>query len=517
MVCDGRRGVNWPWVIAALAVGLELGAAVIGPYGWFIDELYYRACAQRLAWGYVDHPPLSIAVLALARAPFGDSLLAMRAVPALALAGTALTSSALAQRLGGGGFARALAAVSVLSSPVALLLCSFFSMNAIELLLWPICALVFVELVDRGGRLWLGFGALLGLAVLNKHTSATFGVVLLAGLLLTPAREQFRTRWPWLGALVAALIIAPNLIWQLRHGWPSLEFYAQAQKLKNIETPALVVLANQALVAGPTALPLAILGVAALLRDRSRKASLALGAGFLALLAALMLSHSSRFERLIGYYPILFAAGATALERIASRGRAWLQAAALAFIPLGAVALTPISLPLFSLSLTGAYARALGIVPQIEKNRSGALPQWFADRLAWPELVGAVAQVYRALPADDRAHALLLAPSYGEAGALELWGPALGLPPVLSSHNTYYLWSQELLAAHEPPEAASSTVVISVGIPPDGLERWFERVDRIGAFECADCVDWRRNRPIVVARAPRVPLLQIWPKLKHFE
>src|SRR4051812_22978285 len=136
VVGDRRRGVNWPWVIAALAAGLELGAAVIGPYGWFIDELYYRACAQRLAWGYVAPPPLSIAVLALSRAVFGDSLLAMRVWPALALAGTALASSALAQRLGGRGFARALAAVSILSSPVALLLCSFFSMNAIELLLW---------------------------------------------------------------------------------------------------------------------------------------------------------------------------------------------------------------------------------------------------------------------------------------------------------------------------------------------------------------------------------------------
>jgi 4-amino-4-deoxy-L-arabinose transferase-like glycosyltransferase len=511
--------VNWPWLIAALAVALELGATLLGPYGWFIDELYYRACAQRLAWGYVDHPPLSIAVLAFSRAWFGDSLLAMRAWPALALAGAALTSSALARRLGGTGFARALAALCVLSSPVALILGSFFSMNAIELLLWPLCALLFLELLESGGILWLGFGALIGLAILNKHTSATFGAALLAGSLLTPAREQLRTRWPWLGALVTALILSPNLIWQVQHGWASLEFYEQAQKLKNIETPALRVLANQALVAGPTGLPLAILGVAALLRDQSRRAALALGAGFVALLAALMLSHSSRFERLIGYYPILFAAGAAALERAADGGRAWLRAAALGVVPLGAVALAPISLPLFPSSLTGAYARGLGIVPQIEKNRSGALPQWFSDRLAWPELVETVAPAYRALSVDERAHALLFAPSYGEAGALELWGPALGLPPVISNHNTYYSWSQRLLALREAsaPEAASSIVLITVGISTEQLQRWFERVDQAGAFECADCVDWRRHRPILVARAPRASLLHIWPQLKHYE
>lgn len=509
---------KWPWLIAALALALELGGAAFGPYGWFIDELYYRACAQRLDWGYVDHPPLSIAVLAFSRAVFGDSLLAMRVWPALALAATALVSSALARRLGGGAFARTLAALSVLSSPVALLLGGFFSMNALELLLWPLCALVFLQVLERGGALWLGFGALLGLAVLNKHTSATFGVALLAGSLLTPARQQLRTRWPWLGGLLAALVIAPNVFWQMGHGWPSLEFYEQAQKLKNLHTPALQILASQALVAGPTALPLAIAGVALLLRERSRSACFALGAAFVALLAALMLSHSSRFERLIGYYPILFAAGAVALEGATNQTRAWLRNLALVVVPLGAAALAPIALPIFSPSLVQEYATTLGIVPQIEKNRSGALPQWFADRLAWPELVQEVARVYEALPSEERAGALLFAPSYGEAGALELWGPAFGLPAVLSNHNTYYLWSRTLLAQHEGRgPAAAPITLISVGMAPERLAQWFERVDSVGAFECLNCIDWRHHRPIVIARGPRAPLLRFWPELKHFE
>lgn len=505
-------------MIAALALALELAAAAFGPYGWFIDELYYRACAERLAWGYVDHPPLSVAVLALSRAVFADSLLAMRVWPALALGATALVSSAVAQRLGGGAFARALAALSVLSSPVALVLGGFFSMNAFELLLWPLCALVLLQLLERGGALWLGFGALLGLAVLNKHTSATFGVALLACVLLTPARQQFRTRWPWLGGLVVALVIAPNVLWQLSHGWPSLEFYAQAQKLKNLPTPALQVLASQALVAGPTALPLAIAGVITLLRDRSRAASLALGVAFLMLLAALMLSNSSRFERLVAYYPILFAAGAVALERATKQARAWLRAVTLAVVPLGSAVLAPVALALFSPPLVSAYAAGLGVVPQIEKSHRSALPQWFADRLAWPQLVQDVARAYRALPGDEQARVLLFAPSYGEAGAFELWGPAMGLPPVLSNHNTYHLWSRTLLAEQQARAAdAAAPILLSVGMAPERLAQWFERVEPVGAFECQDCVEWRRQRPIVVARSPRGPLLELWPELKHFE
>lgn len=98
------------------------------------------------------------------------------------------------------------------------------------------------------------------------------------------------------------------------------------------------------------------------------------------------------------------------------------------------------------------------------------------------------------------------------------WGPALGLPPVLSNHNTYYLWSQSVLAQHEAAgPAATSTIWISVGIAPERLQQWFERVDPVGAFECADCTDWRRHRPILIARMPRAPLLQFWPELKHFE
>lgn len=512
----GARGLALPVALAALFIVVELWASRFGPYGWFIDELYYRACSQRMDWGFVDHPPLSIAVLAATRGLFGESFMAMRLWPALAVGAAALASSVLAGRLGGGAFARGLAAASVLSSPVVLIFGSFFSMNALELLLWPASALVFLRALSGGGRAWLGVGALLGLAIMNKHTSATFGPALALGSLLGPARREWATRWPWLGLLVAGAIVAPNFAWQVTHGWPSLEFYQSAQRLKNIDTPALRVLANQMLVTGPGAAPLAVLGVVTALRDRTGTHR-ALGVAFITLLGALALSHSSRFERLAGFYPIVLAFGATSLERFARGSFGWLRPVAWVSLAASAAAFLPIALPLVSPSRAAAYAAWLGLVPPIEKNRAGALPQWLADRLEWPTLVSDVAAVYRALPPEHGRQVRLFTPSYGEAGALELWGPGVGLPPVLSNHNSYFLWSQGALLAGATESPASASAWLTVGMSRQTLERYFHSVTPLATARCEHCVDWRRERPLTLAHTPRLPLDQLWPELKHFE
>src|SRR6185295_3734774 len=161
-------------LVAGFIIVLLL-ATVFGPYGWFIDELYYLACAKRLAWGYVDHPPLSIAVLALVRGLAGEAMWAVRLPANLAVGATALVAALLARRLGGGAFAQSLAALCVCASPLAMVLGSFFSMNAFELLLWPAAALLLARLQESDEpRWWVPFGILMGLGLLNKHTSVLF-------------------------------------------------------------------------------------------------------------------------------------------------------------------------------------------------------------------------------------------------------------------------------------------------------------------------------------------------------
>jgi hypothetical protein len=498
-------------LLAAGFVLVQWLVTVRGPYGWFIDELYYIACAKRLAWGYVDHPPLSVAILAATRALVGDAMWAVRLPAALAVAGAALASALLAARLGGAGFAQALAALCVCLSPLAIVLGSFFSMNAFELLLWPLAGLLVADIVlaDRP-RGWLAFGVLIGLGLLNKHTTALFAGAVGAALLLVPARRHLLTPWPWLGALAALALLAPNLAWQQANGWPSLEFYANAQRLKNIPTPPLKVFADQVLFAGPGTLPVWVAGVVFLVRGRASPNLRVLGYAFVLLLGLMLASGSSRPDRIGAFYPILFAAGAVAIGRAAGRaGRFWLRPATLALVVASGLFVAPITLPLLPPARVAAYAQTVGILPRIERGKTSPIPQWLADRTGWPEFVDDMQAAVATLPPEERARAILYAPSYGQAGALELMGPARGLPAtVISNHNTYHLWS----VGH-----TDSDVLVAAGAREEDLRRLYAEVRQVGVHHCAYCMSWRDGMRIFVARGPREPLSRHWPGFRHFE
>jgi 4-amino-4-deoxy-L-arabinose transferase-like glycosyltransferase len=222
-----------PWVVpgafACLAFLLSLVPGLVGPYGPFIDEVYYVACAKHLAWGYVDHPPLAPFLLRVAMAIGGDSLAVLRVLASALAAVIVLATGLLARRLGAGRFGQAVASAAVLTAPIVQVLFGFYSMNAIEPLLWLALCWLLVEIESgRHPALWVAFGAVAGVAGLTKHTVATFLVTLGVAVLVTPARRHLATRWPWIGAAVAAVIVAPNIAWQVAQGWPSLEFYRNA-------------------------------------------------------------------------------------------------------------------------------------------------------------------------------------------------------------------------------------------------------------------------------------------------
>jgi len=491
---------------------LEWVPGITGPYGYFIDEFYYLACAERLAFGYVDHPPLSVFLLRIVRETLGDSLPAIRLLPALAGAATIFLTGFIAKRLGAGRWGQAIAALAAMTGAVFEVLFGVWTMNAFSFLLWAVAFLVLVEIERRDEpRLWLLFGLVAGLALENKHTFVLMGAGLGVGLVLTPARKHLASRWLWMGAGIALLLLLPNLLWQQANGWPSLEFYRNADLYKNVPTPALEVLKQQILFMNPAALPVWLAGTVFFLATRQGGRYRHLGWLFVTLLAIMVVSGKSRPDRITAAYTIVFAGGGVLLDGLSlRRGLRWLRPALPALLAISGLALVPLSVPILPPGTTASYGATLGIVPQIERGegKRTQLPQWLADRFGWERFVDDIALAADRLTPEERRHAIILVPSYGHAGAIELFGRGRDLPPVYSGQNTYWMWGP-------PPEEISAAIV--AGYREETIREFCSEVELVTVHDCDWCMPWRDGMSIRIARKPFRSLHDAWAGFKHFE
>lgn len=483
----------------------------LSAYGYFIDELYYIACSKHLAFGYVDHPPLSILLLAVNRWLLGDSITAMRLLPALGISANVFVTGLVARRLGGGRIAMIIAGLAAMVVPVYLLMGSFYSMNAFEPLIWTLtiyCVIRLVQEVEM--KWWLLIGLLMGIGLEMKHTIIVYGIALLFGMTLTTARHYIWNKWFLGGILVCFLLILPNLVWQFVHGFPSLEFYRNAMMNKNITRGAVGILVDQIIFANPFAFPLWIAGLYFFFFLPDGKKFRFLGLSYLFLLAVMILSGSSRPDRIAAMYSVLFAAGAISIEKI--RLPSFRRYAAMSMMVLliaGGIVLAPIFTPLVPPSAVRHYIATLGISFDLEEGkRNEPLPQWLADRLGWKELAADVGEVYHKLPVEEQENSIIVSTNYGEAGALEVYGQEFGLPPVFATHNSYHLWG---------PPSDSVRTYIAVFVNRRDLETKFDSVVEAAVHTCDDCTRPQRRIPIYVARGPRFSITAEWPKFKSYD
>jgi 4-amino-4-deoxy-L-arabinose transferase-like glycosyltransferase len=486
---------------------LQMGANLNSTYGYFIDEFYYLSCAARPAFGYVDHPPLAVWMLALIRPILGSSVFAIRLLPVLAGGLTVVLTGLLAQRLGAGSKGQVLAALAAALCPGLLAMHGFYSMNGFSPLIWTAAVLVLVEIATSGNqKLWLWFGAIAGIGLLNKHTFVTFGLAVLVGLVLTRSRRDLATRWPWLGGLLAALIVMPNVIWQMLNGWPSLEFYHNAALYKNVAKPAFAVIMDQVGSANLGAFPLWSLGLLALLISKQLRRFRHLGWIYVVLLVLMIASQQARSDRMLGIYPLMFAAGAVWWE---SRRKSWMIYLLGAMVSISGVIYALAIMPILPPEKLAAYAQTLGVTRQVEAGpgKVSPLPQLLADRFAWQSYVDQVVGAVSSLTPEEREKAAILTPSYGHAGALELLGPK-DLPPIICAHNNWYLWG----LPEQPIE-----VLVSVGYGPTTLGSMFDQVEQVDETRCTYCMAWRNGMEIMVSREVKVPIQDRWSELKHFE
>ncbi len=506
MPLRGRDRLGWIGIPVAL---LAFHLATAAGYGIFRDELYYLACASHLDWGYVDHPPLSILILAGFRAVAGDAVEAIRVLPAIAGAVTVMLAASTARALGGGAFAQRLGALCTAVCPIVIALSGFYSMNAFDLVIWSaILRLIVGALSEAGVKLWLGVGLLAGLGLQNKISPLYLGAALVAGLLAAGRFDAFRTRWIWLGGALSALLFAPHLIWQVAHGWPTLEFMENARRYKMIGFNPLGFLAEQLLNAGPTLLPLWIGGLAWLFTERRRHRAAALGFTAVFVIAILALSGAKPYY-LGPLFPFLFAAGGVAWERWTDRsGRVWWRAVLVLFALVGGIVVAPLTKGILPVEQFIVYSRALGMSPSSsERHDVGRLPQHFADMHGWEELAETVARVRATLPPGEREQLCIFGQNYGEAGAIDYFGPALGLPHANSAHNAYWMWG--------PPDCASATWIV-IGDDRETLESIFETVELGATFDCDLCMPFEDDNPIWIARGLKSESMDLWPKIRRF-
>ncbi|HET9792226.1 MAG TPA: glycosyltransferase family 39 protein [Candidatus Angelobacter sp.] len=512
--------------IAAAALMLHLLTAA--RYGIFRDEMYYLACSHHMAWGYVDHPPLTVLIAWIGRHLLGESLVAVRLIPVLAGAALVCLTGALAREMGGGRFAQATAALAVVVAPMNLIMLGMLTDNVFEQLIWMGCVWLVIRAINTGNeRYWLWFGVLAGVGFQNKYSIAFLLLGLLVGVALTPERKFLKSRYLWLGVLACAAIALPNLVWQIRNHFPFLELMHNVRMSgRDIARAPLAFIVDQMMVMNPLVAPLWIGGVFWLFFGSRGKRYRVLGWCFLVVLITLMAMKAKNYY-VTPIYPMLFAAGAIAFEnltaakvgfstgapvdatrRVRNFHLGWMRYAYLFLVVLGGAMLTPFCVPVLSPENFLAYENRLGLKPpEIEHQNNGPLPQWFADEFGWEEMVREVARVYHSLSAEEQKRTAIFSNGWGEAAAVDYFGPRYGLPHAISKHNSYWIWgpgnydgsSMIILRSkgrHEPEEFQSVEDVGSVGHP------YARRDEHFHIFLC---------------RGLKVDLRKAWPSLKQFD
>lgn len=485
-------------------------------YGYFRDALYYLACAEHPAFGYVDQPPLFPFIAWIARHTLGTSLPALIFWPALAGAARILLVAAFARELAAKRFGVALAAALAATPAVWWVIDHQFAMNAFEALFWTGCAYVVLRMIHtQNPKLWLAFGVIAGLGLENKYSIAIFAFALLVGLLLTQHRKLLFTPWLFAGGAVALLIFLPNLIWNIQHHWPFLELMHNIRVTgKDIAYPPGPYTVQQILMMNPFSFPFWFRGMLFYFFSRTGKNYRVFGWTFLITFAFFLLSHGKDYYSAPAY-PILLAAGAvfadhllsTSAER-PSKWRAALKPVCFAWLIVGVLLLLPLVLPVLSLKSFLVYKSHTPVEGKpTEKSLVGTpLPQYFADELPWQEQVAAVARVFHSLSPEEQSKTAIFCGNYGQAAAIDFFGPRYGLPKAISGHQTYFLWG---------PRNYTGEIVIVEGQPADDVRKYFDSVEVAAAVDVPHGYSYE-TLPILLCRGLKGNLQTLWPGVKNW-
>ena len=467
-----------------------------GRYGYHRDELYFLACAKRLAWGFVDQPPLTPVFARLSQAVAPGSLVVLRIWPAVFMAILIVLTVLTAREFGAHRLGQMTVAVVTATCPGVYAAGHLLSTTTLDVLLWVSLAFLVVRILRTGDvRLWLAAGLVIGIGLLNKWTIGFLVVGLLLGIVLGPERRLVANRWFAAGVALALVLWAPNLWWQGTHGWPQLQMFVDLQRTNSGLAPTIAWIPLQFAITGYLGAVLWISGLLRLLRTGEGRPYRALGIAYLSLAVTLGLGAGDKPYYVAGLYFPLMAAGAVSFERwwVRNAGRARRLVVVVALSVLTLVGM-PIVLPILP-------ASTLADIPLQDINYD------LGEQIGWPALAREIGEAWRTLPETQRTHAMILTSNYGEAGAIERYG--VDLPTPYSGHNSYWWWAT-------PP--AETTTVLAVGeFSTAYLRGFFGSVELVGTLDNGlDVENEEQGQGIWVCREPDAPLPQMWANLRHY-
>lgn len=487
-------------------VAVNLRAQHVG-YGLFRDEMYYIMCGRHLAWGYVDQPPIIALAARLTEVVFGwHSLPLFRILPSLAGALEVAGTGLLVQEMGGRRRAQIIAMFGVMVCPVVLAIDAFLSMNCFEPLFWIGTAYAVLRAVRGDRRWWIVAGVVAGNGLENKWNEVFFLVAMLAALLLTPARRML-DRWFAACCGLIMLIALPNLVWEIRRGWPTLVW------LHNVKTHGVNIiygpkdfLLNQLVMTGILSSFLLLGGLIWLLTSRKASKFRWIGLLYVLYLLGMMALHANDYY-LAPVYPLLFAAGGLAWDQWLSAK--WPRRIVMPVYAcviglygiLGILILQPVLTPPEFVR----YIAHTALKPR-EFNASVHTPQpeLTADMTGWRDLADKLADAYWSLSPSDRMKAGILVDSYGQASAVNVYRP--DVPTAISGHQNYWYWG---------PRGHDGSVMVVFGEPREDLEKRFESVTEVSRT----VNKWghaSERGPVYICRRSRQNLIEDWGSWKKW-
>ena len=486
------------WAIA----GVLLHTVTNGQYGFHRDELATVDDARSLEWGYVAYPPVTPYLARVAFILFGPSLIGLRFFAAVALGLVLVLTGLMARHLGGGRQAQIVAALAAAIGGVAFSGGALFMYVSFDYLWWVAAAYFMVRLLASDDPRWcLAVGAAIGLGMLTKYTMMFLAVGIAAGFLFTPARRYLRSPWLWCGVAIAFVIFLPNCIWQIQHHFVSLDFLRSihARDIRIGRTDRFVL--NQFWSAtNPATVPLWLAGLFYLFATQDGKRYRPIGWMFVVPFVLFVIGRGRPYYLAPGY-PMLLAAGAVWGERwvasLSSRNALVIRRITWRALAIGGLVSAAIVLPIAPPgSLWWQFA---------DKANGGN----FNEEIGWPELVQTVASIRDSLPVEERSSLGILAGDSGQAGAINLYGPALRLPRAICGMNSHWFRGY----GDSPPET-----VIVVGMSREFAQNTFESIQIAGHVSNRFGIGNSsiRNADIFVCHSLRQPWPLFWQGFQYY-